>query len=73
MRAAESGFSSLAQRGPKAPEIDRVLERLERHRCESCSQISLVPHLRMLAHNEGGRPHCKPQIPLPTGYSLTAA
>ncbi len=74
MKTLESRFCpGHAKCGRASPvEINRILERLERHRCESCGQICLVPHIRIFAQSPGSRPLCKPQVPLPTGFSLPA-
>jgi esterase/lipase superfamily enzyme len=65
---------SHAKRGrASAKAIERVLTRLEQYRCESCGQICIVPHVRILAHSPGSRPVCKPQVPLATGFSAFAA
>ena len=65
---------SHAKRGrASAKVIDRVLGRLEQYRCESCGQICIVPHVRILAHSPGSRPVCKPQVPPATGFYVSAA
>ncbi len=75
MSSAESKLSShYAKRArTSAAEIDRILERLERHRCEGCRQVCLVPHILIPAERTGSRALCKPRVPLPVGFSLPAA
>jgi hypothetical protein len=73
MKMLERGIPlSHAKRGrASANAIERILGRLEQYRCESCGQICIVPHVRILADSPGSRPVCKPQVPPATGFSAS--